>query len=202
MPGAARPDDREDARIAVEPERRRLEQLALAAEEVGRGVGQVDGSGVRSGGNSGRAELEQLRRGVEVLEPVASEILQRLVLDERSGRGREDHLAAVRERGDPRAAMDVDPDVALGGHGRRAGVQAHPHGDRARRERLLAATAAATAPVGGRKGDEERVALGVDLDATLGGERIAKDAAVLGERLGVALRRRAAAAGAWSPRCR
>ena len=39
----------------------------------------------------------------------------------------------------------------------------------------------------GRKGDEEGVALGVDLDAAVGGEGVAQEAAVLGQRIGVAL---------------
>ena len=39
----------------------------------------------------------------------------------------------------------------------------------------------------GGEGDEERVALRVDLDAAAGAERGAQDAPVLGERVGVAL---------------
>ena len=38
------------------------------------GVGRSTAPGVRSGGNSARAELEQLRRGIEVLQPVAPEV--------------------------------------------------------------------------------------------------------------------------------
>ena len=59
------------------------------------------------------AELKQLGGGVEVLEAMASEIPQRLITEERRRRGGDDHLAAVGECGDPRAAVDVDPDVAL-----------------------------------------------------------------------------------------
>ena len=50
------------------------------------GVGRSTAPGVRSGGNSLYAELEQLRGSVEVLQPVTPEVAQRLVLDERSGR--------------------------------------------------------------------------------------------------------------------
>ena len=62
--------------------RRGLEQLALAAEEPRRGGGQVDRAGRPQRGNSARRAGEPCGR-VEVLQPVPSEVPQRLVLEER-----------------------------------------------------------------------------------------------------------------------
>ena len=186
LAGATGTDDREQAWVALEPQRRGVEELALAAEKVRRGSGKVDGTRRSQRRELPRPELEQLGRGVEVLQPVAPEVAQRLILDERRRRGREDHLAAVGERGDAGAAVDVDPDVALGSNGRCAGVEPHPHGDRARRERLLRGGRSGDGAGCGGERDEERVALGVDLDTTRGGERVAQHAAVLGERVGIA----------------
>ena len=167
---------------------RGLEELALAAEEVGRGSGEVDGARRPQRRELRRAELEELGRRVEVLEPVATEIAQRLVLDERGGRGREDHLAAVRERGDARAAVDVDPDVALGGHRRRARVQPHPDRDRARRERLLRRCAPRRRRPAAVGNATKNASPWVSTSTPpCGRERLAQDAAVLGQRLGVAV---------------
>ena len=113
---AARADDREHARIALEPQRGGLEELALAPEKAGRRGGEVD--------RARRAERRELRVPSWNSCAGASKSLSRWrprsrsgsIVDERGGRGREDHLAAVRERGDARAAVDVDSDIALGGH--------------------------------------------------------------------------------------
>ena len=118
LAGASRADDREQPGIALEPERGGVEELALAAEKVRRRSGEVDGTRCPQRWELARAELEQLRRGIEVLQAVAPEVAQRLILHERCRRGREDHLAAVGEGGDARAAVDVDPDVALGRNAR------------------------------------------------------------------------------------
>ena len=129
--------------------------------------------------------MKQLGGGVEVLEPMASESPERLIFDERRSRSGDDHLAAVGECGDPRAAVDVDPDVALRGWRRRAGVQAHSHPDRPGLERLLARARRRDSPRGRREGDEERVTLGVDLHTAVGREGVAQHAAMLGQRLGI-----------------
>ena len=75
------------ARLALEPERRSVEELALAPEELRGGSGKVDCTGGPEWRELLVAELEQLCGGVEVLQPVATEIAQRLILDERGGRG-------------------------------------------------------------------------------------------------------------------
>ena len=66
-------------------------------------------------------------------------------------------------------------------------MQAHPHADRPGLERALAVEGGRGGAGRGREGDEERVALRVDLDAAVRREGGAQDAPVLGERLRVAL---------------
>ena len=87
LAGAARPDDREQTRLALEPERGRLEQLLLAAEKVrrGRAAGRRLPASAAAG-SSAVAELEEPDRRVEVLEPVPAEV---------DGRGVRETSAAV-----------------------------------------------------------------------------------------------------------
>ena len=123
----------------------------------------------------------------DVLQPVLAEVGERRPLDELGGRMREEDLAAVAGGGDARGEVDVVADVALLGDERRARVQADPHLDRARRERLGHRRGRGERPGARREGEEEGVALRVDLDPALGGARLADHAAVLGERLRVRL---------------
>ena len=122
-------------------------------------------------------ELEQALRLGQVLEVVCSEVAQRgglRAISEQPGRPLgHDHLTAVRRGGDPRGAMDVDPDVVAVCDERLAGVQAYAYLQRrvfrpgmsrelalrllGRRERLARVN----------EGDEEAVALGIDLDAAV-----------------------------------
>ena len=132
------------------------------------------------------AELEELRRGIEILQPVAPEVAERLILHKRRRRCREDHLAAVGECGNAGAAVDVDPDVALGRNARGAGMEPHPHGDRPRLERLLCGAHSGHGARCRGERHEECVPLRVDLDATLCGERLTQHAAMLGECVGIA----------------
>ena len=44
-----------------------------------------------------------------------------------AGRGRDDHLAAVRRRSDPRRTMHLDPHIARLVQPDLAGMHAHPH---------------------------------------------------------------------------
>src|SRR3954454_15937773 len=134
-PGA---DDREQPWLPLEPERRSVEELPLAPEEAGGGDGEVYGTRRPDGWKLAHAELEEVRRSVEILKPVAAEITQRTAVDECGRRCGEDHLTAVGERSDPCSPMDVDPDVPLRRNARSARVQAHAHSDRPRRERILA----------------------------------------------------------------
>ena len=76
--------------------------------------------------------------------------------------------------------MDVDADVALLGDERLAGVEAYSDLDRPV-QRLLCLRRRRERIGGAGEGDEEGVALRVDLDAAVGGERLAKHPPVFGE---------------------
>ena len=188
LAGTARPDDREHTRIALEDERDGLEELALAPEETGRGRRQVDAARRTQRRKLSLAELMEAGRALEVLQPMQAEVAERLAVEEGGRRRRDDRLAAVGERSDARAAVHVDADVALGGELGSSGVQADAHADRPVRERLAAGPRGVGCALGGREGDEEGVALRVDLDAAVGRERLAQRAPVLGERLAVRVR--------------
>ena len=114
LAGPSRADDREHARVALEHERDGVEELALAAEEARRRAsGGRRCPACAAAGSSPSPSWKSRVGTVEVLQPVQAEVDERLAVEER-GRGRgEDDLAAVCERGHPRAAMHVDADVAL-----------------------------------------------------------------------------------------
>ena len=188
LAGTARPDDREHTRIAVEDERDGLEELALAPEEAGRGRRQVDAARRTQRRKLALAELMEAGRAVEVLQPMQAEVAERFAVEEGGRRRRQDRLAAVGERSHARAAVHVDADVALGAELGSSGVQADAHADRPVRERLAACPSCVGCAPGGREGDEEGVALRVDLDAAVGRERLAQRAPVLGERFAVRVR--------------
>ena len=66
---------------------------------------------------------------VRLAEVVDADAFGQLVAEQRARRLRDEDLAAVAGRADPRRAHDVEPDVALVADRRLAGVQAHPHAD-------------------------------------------------------------------------
>ena len=87
-------------------------------------------------------------------------------------------------RGDARGAVDIGADIALLRQERCAGVEPHPHGDRKRLLRLARGRKRAGRS---REGDEEGVALGVDLDPAVTRESLAQHRPVLGEDICVRL---------------
>jgi hypothetical protein len=143
-------------------------------------------------------ELSDPLRPFDVLQPERSQVTQchffwQVVLDQAASGLRQQHLAAVRRIPDASRAVDRETDVALPGGGGLAAVDADPHPnlhtvrpglgnqgllDRDRRRNRVC---------GAAEGDEECVALGVDLAAVVGGERLAQHHLVAGEHLTVAL---------------
>ena len=95
-----------------------------------------------------------------------AEIAGRLAVKERDRRRRGDDLAAVSECGDSCGAVDVDSHVALGGQDRRSRVQTHAHSDRPAGEPLSRREGCGDCALGRGKGDEEGIALRIDLDAS------------------------------------
>ena len=122
----------------------------------------------------------------QILEPVLAEVGE-LELDERGRRGRDEHLPAVAGRGDPRGAVHVLSDVALVGEQGRPGVQADPHLDRPGASAAVSLGRGRERTRRGREGDEEGVALGVDLDPAVARAGLAHHPPVLGQRLRVGL---------------
>ena len=120
---------------------------------------------------------------------------RRAVPGQQPGRALGDqHLAAVRRRGDPRGAVHVDADVVAVGEQRVAGVDAHAHPHRhasrpALRESsaVCEAAAAATRTGGVVESDEEAVALRVDLVAPVVVERATQDAPMAAQDIRVAV---------------
>ncbi len=163
-------DDGEDSRVVREPGRDRVEQLALSAEERRRGRRQRKRSRSAEWWKAVGAELMEMHRPLEVLEAMRPE-LDRGLVDQRPCRVRQDDLTAMGERRDTGAAMDVDADVSLGGDGRLAGMEAHPDADGPAVERVAARHRGGDGARCSQEGDEERVSLGVDLDAALRRER-------------------------------
>ena len=104
---------------------------------------------------------------------------------ERTGRLRQQHLAAVADGGDPRALVHVEADVPLLGQPRLARVQPHPHADRPVGQRALAVSGSGDGVRRAGEGDEERITLRVDLDALVLGKRRAESPPMLVQRLPV-----------------
>ena len=99
----------------------------------------------------------------------------------------EQHLPPVPGRRDPGPTVDIDSNVALVSHDRLTCVQAHPHADRPLVQRLLGVPCRCQRILRTCEGDEERVALGIDLDATVAAKRLPQKAPVFSERLRVAV---------------
>lgn len=102
-------------------------------------------------------------------------------------RTRQQDLAAVAGASDSRAAVDVDPHVALVTDHRLARVQAHANTDRSPLERILRSLCACDRIRGASECDEEGVTLRVHLDAAVLCKRVPKHAPVLGEDVRVAV---------------
>jgi hypothetical protein len=77
--------------------------------------------------------------------------------------------------------MNVHPDVARCGSERLAGVDPHSHPHRGRDESALGIGRGSDGIRGSGESDEEGIALRVDLDSAVLGERVSQDAPLLGE---------------------
>ena len=162
-------------------------ELLHATQEGRTGDGQIRPVKALERREVAVAELEDVLRRRQVLEPMLAQIAQPIRARKRSGRGRDEHLPAVATGSNPRSPVHVDPDVALGVEVRRSRVDAHTHADRAGGESVQCLAGGRQRARGGRESDEESIALRVDLDAPIGRERLTQDAAMLGKRPGVVL---------------
>ena len=105
-----------------------------------------------------------------------AEVSQLGTVEQGGGGGADQDLAAVAGGGDARALVHVGTDVALVGQQRGAGVQADADLDRTVGQGVGRLAGGGQRTGRGRKGDEEGVALGVDLDSAVGRERVAQEA--------------------------
>ena len=157
-------------------------------------------AGVGAGGSlASTPSISQLvdpLRLVEVLQPALSDRMHGDTLrdggaDERPRRLGEEDAAARGRAAETRGADDVEAVVALLADRRLAGVEAHAHADvhplrpRVRRVRALRLDRGRDRVARAREGEEERVALRVDLDAAAVAERLAHEPPVVGEHVAV-----------------
>src|SRR5262245_50060065 len=132
-------------------------------------------------------ELEDPLRPIDVLEPKLAQIAQadvrrEVVLDKLAGRVREQHLSAMPGPADAGRTVDAETDVtALGGDGL-ARVDSHSHtelhslGPPVPGERALRCDRRGDRIARAAEGDEERIALGVDLLTAVRLEGLAQEA--------------------------
>jgi len=178
--------------------------LQLAADEARQLDRQVVRSGVERpegrevGAKTGDLELEEALGVRQVLQPVRTQRPQRQVRGKRgfgeaAGGIRQEDLAAVRGRRDPRGAMDVQADVVVSAERAFARVKSHPNVD-GRPVRPLVSRDPTLS--GGRRGDgvgrvredgEEAVAFGAELDPVCVANRRPKDPAVVVQQVAIAI---------------
>ncbi len=178
--------------LGVAPDERRQ----LGRQVVRPGIERSEGREV--GRQAGGDDLDDPHRRAQVLEPVVAEVPQRdpvdraideLVPDQAGG----EDLAAVGQARDPRRPVDAQPDKALPGLFGTAGVDAHPDLDRRvigpglGRQRALRRDGGFDGVRGFVERDEERVAFGALLDASVGLARRPQDRAMALAQLGVAI---------------
>ena len=116
-----------------------------------------------------------------------------LAADQSRGRAGEQDLAAVARVADPGRLVHRETDIPVGAHARLAGVEAHAdaHLDAFRplvpEQRPLRRRGGIDGQTGAAEDDEERVALGVDLDPAAVGEGGPQEAVVGREHVPVAV---------------
>src|SRR5262249_47922647 len=125
--------------------------------------------------------VDPLGRG-QVLQPVLAKIDDIPHPGEVPRSLREKHLSAVADRRDPRGAVHIDADIALVDQERLTRMDAHPNAHRASPERRLALTRRSYSVARAGEGDEERVALRVNLNPVMTDERVAQHPPVLDQR--------------------
>ena len=115
----------------------------------------------------------------QVLQPVLTEVAHRQIREQVAGRLRKQHLPAVGCRHHPSPPVQSDADVALLGEGRLAGVDAHPHSHRRRRQRALCVCGRSDRVRRTPEGAQKGIALRIDLNAIVRGDRFPHQPPVL-----------------------
>ena len=130
-PVSVRSDECSRIRVACSISRSRPMKLVTSSLRLFRGASVVRGGG-KSRARPGPVTWNSRCGSVQRAQPVGAEVdrapigAAQLVGDQVAGRLGDEDLAAVAGRADPRGAVDVEPDVALRGAPRLAGVEPHP----------------------------------------------------------------------------
>lgn len=143
-------------------------------------------------------ELEDPLRSLEAFQTVFAEIeeanpLELLVRCKPGGRARQQHLAAVADGADAVGPVHAHADVSLGPEVGLGGVKTHADlGSRSGRpgvrcERALHRDCGEDGILDAPEGDEERIALGIDLPSLVLGECRPQQLSVLAKHVGVPL---------------
>ena len=156
-------------------------RFALAADKRRGGPRQVRVRDRLERWKARRAELKDPHRPGEILQSMLAQ-LEDFPLDERPGRRREEHLAAVAGRRNPGAEMDIVTDIPLLRPERSPRMKAHPDADRPRRQRLVGGRGRGHCGTRVAEHIEERVTLSVHLDTPARRERLPHEPPMLGER--------------------
>ena len=189
LPAAARADQGDDRDIVAAEQVEQLGELALTPDELSRRDREIRLVQRLERREVLAAELVEPLWFGEVLESVLAQVAhEHAVVEQCPGRFAEQHLAAVSRRHYARRPVHVASYVALVGDERRPGVKAHTHVDGTGRQRFREHGRGRESTGRRREGEEEGVALRIDLDSVLGGACLPDDPTVLGERLGVGLR--------------
>ncbi|MDQ4036084.1 MAG: hypothetical protein M3153_09145 [Chloroflexota bacterium] len=98
---------------------------------------------------------------------------------------RQDHLAAMRGGGDARCLVDVEAEIVAISRDRPPSVDPHPHPEWSVGECVLGLGSRTHGPGRTREHGEDGIALRIHLNAVMGRERVAQDAAVRRQRLGI-----------------
>ena len=145
-----------------------LELLDHASDERMRRLGQVRSVEAPERRKRAAPELVDALRAGQVLQAVLAEIDDLVLVHEQVAcRVRQENLPAVAGGGDPSGAVHVHSDVALLRQQRLARVDAHPHADAVLLQKSLRAAGSGRRVARPAEGDEEGIALGVDLDAVM-----------------------------------
>ena len=164
LPGAARPRERHEPDVVAHEQCAHGVELRRATDDRRRLDRQVRRPVLECldrrelACEAGGDELMEVVRAAQVLEAVVAEVA-RLDADEVRRRLRQQHLASVCRRADPRRAVDVEADVVAADERRLSGVDSHPDAERQTVEGALPFSRGGDGVVGAREGEEQRVAL-------------------------------------------
>jgi hypothetical protein len=174
---STRPGDRDKARTFEQIDE--LAELSLASEQRTCRQGEVRLVERPERRELAVAELKEAFGLDQVFQPVDAKIAEQSFGGEEIARRlRQDDLAAVRSRGDPRRAVHVETDVALRGHQRLTRVNAHANENRAVAQFVANLVRGGHGIGRAHEGRKEGVTLCVHLDSCVSRESLADDVAV------------------------